>query len=277
MEKVSDIISYFKSSLEEAGDKEEVISWAYLSIEYILGFNRSDCILYANNKLSNLHQLKFQAIIKELNKQRPIQHILGNCEFYGLPILVNHHVLIPRPETEELVNWILKHAFRSALDIGTGSGCIAISLAKHTKAQVSALDISKEALELASKNAIANDVDITFFSTDILTSKLNKKYDLFVSNPPYLVEKDKRYINANVLDYEPHLALFTPNNHPLLFYERIISLASVYLNKDGLLFFEINEKYSKQIIKLLYGSGFVDIELKKDINDKDRMIKAILK
>ena len=277
MEKVSDIIPFFKSNLNQIGDEKEIISWAYLSIKHVLGFNRSECIVYKDQKLSKSFQLELQDITQDLSKQMPIQYILGHCRFYGLKFLLNHHVLIPRPETEELIEWILKESFSSVLDIGTGSGCIAICLAKHTNAQVNALDVSAEAIALASKNAQRNNVDVSFLISDILTTGLKEKYDVIVSNPPYVLENEKQYIAANVLDYEPHKALFVSNMNPFLFYERIINLASNHLYTGGCLFFEINERYGNQIMDLLYNRGFVDIELKKDINDKDRMIKAIWK
>jgi release factor glutamine methyltransferase len=168
----------------------------------------------------------------------------------------------------------LKQEFSSALDIGTGSGCIPIALAKHTNASIMTIDVSENALEVAKENAILNAVKVKFILQDILQSESLPKVDLIVSNPPYLLDKEKDLMLANVLDNEPHLALFVPNNNPLLFYKKIADLAFKSLSKNGLLFFEINEQFGKETVAMLSSIGFVDIKLKKDINDKDRMIKA---
>jgi len=277
MQKVSNIIPYFKSELRGFNREREIVSWGYIVMHFLLGYTRSDCIVHADRNISVKISNQIKTIVRQLKSKKPIHYILGEIQFFGLTFKVNENVLIPRSETEELVKWILECSFQSVLDIGTGSGCIAISLAKNSSAQVSALDISSSALEVAQHNAKINDVDIKFLTFDVFTSKFNNKYDLIVSNPPYVLEKEKRSIDPNVLEYEPHLALFVPNNNPLKFYERIITLASKSLNEGGVLFFEINEKYGQKISTSLQRAGFVDIELKKDINDKDRMLKAIWK
>ena len=257
--------------------RREVISFAYLSIEKILGYSKSDCIINSDKQLSNESVNLFKKIISDLRKNIPIQYVLGEANFYGLKFKVNRSTLIPRVETEELVEYILNHKFNSVLDIGTGSGCIAISIAKNTDSRVTAIDISNEAIEIAKRNGIHNLVDVNFIVDDIFNFCHDKKYDLIVSNPPYVLESEKKYIHRNVIDYEPHDALFVNDSNPLIFYKKIIEIAKNNLNKDGLLFFEINEKFSNQIIELLTDLNFVEIELKKDINGRDRIIKSIFK
>ena len=277
MEKVSNILSYFREELSAVADEGEITSWYYISMEYLLVYNRSDCIINSNQLLNKSQLSKIKQIVAELKTHKPIQYILGKTEFYGLKIKVNEHTLIPRPETEQLVDWILKENFGAALDIGTGSGCIPIALAKHADAKVSAIDVSEDALLIAEENAKNNEVEIDFIHQDILQTNYLQKVDLIVSNPPYVLESEKEIMQENVLDYEPELALFVEDKNPLIFYKKIASLAFDFLNENGKLFFEINAKFGKEIIKMLADIGFVNIELKKDMNDKDRMIKAIKK
>ena len=277
MEKVSNILSYFKEELSAVADEGEITSWYYISMEYLLVYNRSDCIINSNQVLNKSQLSKIKQIVAELKTNKPIQYILGKTEFYGLKIKVNEHTLIPRPETEQLVDWILKENFVVALDIGTGSGCIPIALAKHTDAKVLAIDVSEDALLIAEENAKDNEVEIDFIHQDILQTNSLQKVDLIVSNPPYVLESEKEKMQENVLDYEPELALFVEDKNPLIFYKKIASLAFNFLNENGKLFFEINAKFGKETIEMLVDIGFVNIELKKDMNDKDRMIKAIKK
>ena len=277
MEKVSNILSYFREELSAVADEREITSWYYISIEYLLVYNRSDCIINSNQVLNKSQLSKIKQIVAELKTHKPIQYILGKTEFYGLKIKVNEHTLIPRPETEQLVDWILKENFVAALDIGTGSGCIPIALAKHTDAKVLAIDVCEDALLIAEENAKDNEVEIDFIHQDILQTNSLQKVDLIVSNPPYVLESEKEKMQENVLDYEPELALFVEDKNPLIFYKKIASLAFNFLNENGKLFFEINAKFGKETIEMLADIGFVNIELKKDMNDKDRMIKAIKK
>jgi release factor glutamine methyltransferase len=228
-----------------------------------------------------------------LKKEKPIQYILGETEFYGLPFLVNVNTLIPRPETEELVEWIIKstnYEIQSTklriLDIGTGSGCIAISLAKNIpNAEVSAIDVSEKALATAKKNAEINKIVVNFINVDILkindlaelpTSnfQLPTQFDIIVSNPPYVRNLEKAEIKPNVLEYEPHLALFVEDTDALLFYRKIANLAKENLSENGQLFFEINQYLGKETVELLEDLGFKNIELKKDIYGNDRMIRS---
>ena len=221
--------------------------------------------------------------------EKPIQYILGETYFYGLPFKVNPSVLIPRPETEELVDWILsvcrseqienrQSSIKNLIDIGTGSGCIAISLKKNLpKGEVFALDIAKDTLATAQQNAILNDVDVNFIQDDILNSQishLTTQFSLIVSNPPYVKEDERPAMNNNVLANEPHRALFVTNENPLIFYDAIADFALQYLEKNGILFFEINEYLGEQTMQLLKDKNFINIELRKDMQGKDRMIKA---
>ncbi len=275
--KVSNIIPYFKEELLAVSQEREIISWAYIVMEFLLGHNRSDCIIHANKEITTEITDRIKQIIADLKTKKPIQYILGETEFYGLQFKVNEHTLIPRPETEELVEWILKEEFSSALDIGTGSGCIAITLAKNTNAKITAIDISKEAIDVAKENTKNNKVEIDFMLQDILQAETLSKVDLIVSNPPYILNSEKEKMESNVLDFEPDLSLFISDNDPLLFYKKIGVLAEKSLNCGGKLYFEINEKYGAEILEMLSKIGFVDIALKKDINDKDRMVKATKK
>ncbi|TFF35685.1 peptide chain release factor N(5)-glutamine methyltransferase [Mucilaginibacter psychrotolerans] len=230
------------------------------------------------------------SILAELKTGKPVQYILGSTEFYGLTFLVNPAVLIPRPETEELVEWTLETVGSlqlaagieetplRILDIGTGSGCIAISLKKNLPdAALTALDISADALQTAKQNAVINEVDVEFIQTDILNqSPLTTHYSLIISNPPYVTLQDKTLMHANVTDFEPHTALFVPEDNPLLFYDAIADFARNNLLPGGLLFFEINEAFGQETVELLANKGFINIELRKDMSGRDRMIKASL-
>ena len=273
---LANILPFFLKEIDNFS-RREIISFAYLSIEKILGFTKSDCILNSNYILSDENISSFEKIIVDIKKNIPIQYILGETYFYNLKFNVNPSTLIPRPETEELVRYILSHNFSSVLDIGTGSGCIAISIAKNSNASIDAIDNSKDALVIAKSNAILNSVDVNFMFNDVFEFSVTKKYDLIVSNPPYILNSEKKYMHQNVIDYEPHNALFVEDSNPLIFYEKIALIASKNLNSNGLLFFEINEKFGDQIIDLLSKLNFVDIELKKDINGRDRIIKSVFK
>ena len=276
MNKLVNIIPKFLSEINNFS-RREVESFAYLSIEKILGYSKSDCIIHSNQELSNNNIISLENIINDIKQNIPIQYILGEAHFYDLKFKVNSSTLIPRGETEELVQYILLHDFISVLEIGTGSGCIAVSIAKNSNAKITAIDNSIGALEIAKSNAVLNSVEINFELRDVFNFSDIKKYDLIVSNPPYVLESEKKLMDKNVLDYEPHNALFVSDNDPLAYYKEIAKIARNNLNKNGLLFFEINEKYSNQIIELLSNLNFVDIELKKDINGRDRIIKSIFK
>ncbi len=286
---IKELKNHFYHELSGVYPSEEVQSFFSILSESILNYTRLDTVTHASETISEENQKTFEDAIERLKDYEPIQYITGQTEFFGLPFQLNKYSLIPRPETEELVAWIIedqkvaeaKKATKSPfsiLDVGTGSGCIAISLAKHLEhAKVSGIDISVEVLYLAQSNAALNDVEVTFIETDILiTDALDQKYDVIVSNPPYVRELDKEMMQANVLRYEPSGALFVKDENPLLFYERIALLAIAHLKEDGTLYFEINEYLGDNLTALLEGMGFSEIELRKDIFGKDRMLRCKL-
>jgi len=276
---------HFKESLSNLYPNTEIDSFFFLLTEEFLGLQRIDVSLQSNLQL-NVKQLEhLNSALERLRKEEPIQYILEKTVFYGLPFSVNKNVLIPRPETEELVEWVLKDISLSTrsktleiIDIGTGSGCIPITIAKNlSEANVSAIDICQEALSVAKKNAKINEVAVDFIQTDILNvDRLPQKYDIIISNPPYVRELEKMEIKNNVLENEPHLALFVEDTNPLLFYDKIADLTFDSLVKNGTLYFEINQYLGKETVDLLSKKGFSHIELRKDLFGNDRMIKASL-
>ena len=269
------------TQLQGMYDREEIHSFFYLLCDSFLNYRRFDVSMNHDRLLSKPTMARFDSALARLQAREPIQYILGCTEFYGLPFQVNKHTLIPRPETEELVDWILSHvqnqgAVLDILDIGTGSGCIAVALAKNLpRASISALDISHKAIALAKENAINNNVSVSFSDQDILDTKsLEKKYDVIVSNPPYVRQQERKAMHTNVLAYEPSNALFVSNEDPLLFYRKIAQLAKVSLKANGWLYFEINEYLSLEMESLLDEIGFMNIEIKNDFRAVPRMIKC---
>jgi len=276
---------FFTNVLKEKYPKTEIAAFFFLLLENKLNLQRIDTVLKPDFIIDDTILSELKSTVKRLQKEEPIQYILGETEFYGLPFIVNKNTLIPRPETEELVEWILLEIAKiqgcitptlSVLDIGTGTGCIPISLAKNlTDVKITAIDISPEALKVAKQNATLNNVEITFLEMDILkTHQLEKQYDIIVSNPPYVRELEKAEIKNNVLQNEPHLALFVEDHTPLIFYAKIADLAKQCLTKEGILFFEINQYLGKETIEMLEQKGFKNIALKKDVFGNDRMIQA---
>ncbi len=220
-----------------------------------------------------------EEVLQRLRQNEPYQYIAGKAYFYDFELAVNAHTLIPRPETEELVHWILGNNTQKEpviLDIGTGSGCIALALAKHIPAaKVFAMDVSEQALEIVHINAKNLELSVECIQMDVLScEKLPANYDIIVSNPPYIPENEKSLMHANVLQYEPHTALFVEDNEPLIFYQKIAILASQALKPSGMLYFECNEYNAKRVQEDLEARQFSQIELKKDMQDKDRMIRA---
>ncbi|WP_432671640.1 peptide chain release factor N(5)-glutamine methyltransferase [Flavobacterium sp. SM2513] len=292
----------FIEVLEPIHGIDEAESFFYLILEDKHQMKRIDLALEPNFEFSEEAINVWEELVFQLKKEIPIQYLLENTEFFGLPFIVNESVLIPRPETEELVDWIIKEERKGErlkdgkiegqknekieekkdlkiLDIGTGSGCIAISLAKNIPhAQVFAIDVSPEALKVAKSNAEQNNVSVTFLEKDILqTEGFLQQFDIIVSNPPYVRNLEKQEIKNNVLEYEPHLALFVEDLDALIFYRKITHLATKNLNDGGQLFFEINQYLGKEMIQLLSEFGFSDIELKQDIYGNDRMTRAVWK
>lgn len=275
--------THFFDALKNIQDEQEIESFFFILIEYLHNLKRVDVALNPNFELSDAEVEKWNIILADLQQEKPIQYITGEAWFYGLKFEVNENTLIPRPETEELVEWIIESQKSKVesqkleiLDIGTGTGCIPISLkANLPQANVSAIDVSQQALEVAKRNAISNKVEINFIQTNILeVEDLNQYFDIIVSNPPYVRNLEKEEIKKNVLDYEPHLALFVEDTDALLFYRKIAQLALKNLAPNGLLFFEINQYLGKETVELLENLGFKNIELKKDIYGNDRMIKC---
>jgi len=338
--------SDFCIQLENLYPKTEVTSFFYRLCDFKLSLKRVDIALNLDENIDSNDVLFFKNATNRLKLFEPIQYIIGETEFYGLIFKVNKNVLIPRPETEELISWILKEVGSkniksnvtlsrvegttnhkpqttnhkpqtinhkpqtiNILDIGTGSGCIAIALAKNLpQAKVWALDVSKKALNIAKQNADFNKVNVNFIEADILNPNViasvakqshtdkeitrpnvllrygqatvaslphkDVKFDIIVSNPPYVKQNEKALMQANVLKHEPHLALFVENNKPLIFYDKIADFASKRLNKNGLLFFEINQSLGKEVCALLNKKGFKNIEIKKDLFEVDRMVRG---
>ena len=279
--KISSIKTYFFEALDSFSVSEVKNYFDFLCVAW-LGISKSEMILNPDREISESELLRFLYGIKELKKNRPVQYVAGKTWFYGLEIKVQEGVLIPRPETEELVDWIIKECESAAaiLDIGTGSGCIPLAIKnKLIDSVVSGFDISQQALDVASENADLLGLNIQFAAFDILNWKSfsqENKFDVIVSNPPYIPVSDKKNMHKNVLDYEPEMALFVPNDNPLVFYKSIAEFAHKNLNPSGKLFLEIHESYGTIITEMLQDSGFSNIELRKDLQGKNRMIKAIL-
>lgn len=276
---MQDIILNIRKSLSDFYPDTEISGLIRLLIENVTKSSIPALLSDKSKKITEEELLKIDKIVERLQKFEPIQYILGETEFYGLPFLVNENVLIPRPETEELVELILKENKTDQsriLDIGTGSGCIAISLKKYLpKSIVEGWDISKGALEVASLNSKNNSANVLLTQVDILGEYPNQRtFDIIVSNPPYVLDSEKSEMHTNVLKYEPHTALFVADNNPLLFYNRIADVATQLLTNGGKLYFEINRMKGQETIKMLENKGFSNTQLIKDISGNDRIIKA---
>ncbi len=272
--------NYFFNQLKTIYPETEISSfWSWLT-EFYLNKTRIELALNPHQLTDEMKQ-NFDDALNRLKIQEPIQHILGETYFMDYPISVSQEVLIPRPETEDLVRWIIED-YREVdghiLDIGTGSGCIAIALDLGMfNARVTALDVSEKALKIAAENAKRNRAKVNFIKQDILSTQvLNQNYQVIVSNPPYVRELERSQMQKNVLNYEPDLALFVADDSPLLFYDKIGRLAFRHLEKNGSLYFEINQYLAKETLDLLRKIGFKDVELRKDLYGNDRMIKASL-
>lgn len=277
---VKDIRNYYCEQLCSIYDKDESNAMILILLEHYFNIDRVKMTLEPNLRLSESEMLKIHFAVKDLLKSKPIQYIIGETEFCDLKFKVNENVLIPRPETSEMVGIIANSHQQSAvskiLDIGTGSGCIAISLAKaFPKSQVYAMDISEEALKVAKENAINNNVNVTFIQDDILTptqTLTQTEFDIIVSNPPYVRELEKSEMRDNVLKWEPHNALFVSDDDPLIFYRKILEFASTHLNDNGEVWFEINEFLGKEMTSLCRRFGFSDVKIFKDFRDKERFM-----
>ncbi len=278
--KVFDILDFANQELAPVYEPQEIKSLMAEVFSHFMGWDRVQLSLNHKSTINESDLLKVYFAIKDLKNHRPLQYITGKTEFYGLDLLVDENVLIPRPETEELIALIMKDKGQNPiriLDMGTGSGAIAIALAKNfPEAKVSACDVSKEALVLAKQNAAKNQVNIDFFEMDMMLSsekELNGEFDLIVSNPPYVCLSEKVMMRKNVLDYEPHLALFVEDQDPLCFYRAILKTAQTALEENGFVFFEINERFGQAMLNLSESMEF-SAELYQDVNGKDRFIKV---
>lgn len=277
---LKDILNKYQSVLGSIYDDQESLATFYIVAHYVSGLTKSQVAYRLQDSISIEEVEQYSLILERLLKAEPLQYVLSEAYFYGLKFKVNSAVLIPRPETEELVELALNTLKNTPsklniLDIGTGSGCIAITL-KHSlsNADVYAMDISPEALDIANQNAINNNTKVHFLEADIRAYKSNEKFDLIISNPPYVTNREGVHMDKNVMNYEPHLALFVADDSPLEFYIAITAFASQNLNKNGFLFFEINANFGKETANLLIDKSFTDIQILKDMQGKDRFISA---
>ncbi|HBU78912.1 MAG TPA: peptide chain release factor N(5)-glutamine methyltransferase [Muricauda sp.] len=295
---LKEIKDIFHTELGAIYPKEEIDSFFYSCIEHYLNLERFILAIQPGYTLNKDEEQPLFEALSELKLEKPLQYILGTAHFMDLELRVDENVLIPRPETEELVQWILLDAERPParrvgsrmviersrndhslriLDIGTGSGCIAIALAKHLPdAKIYALDVSEGALSVAKENAASNGVDVTFLHQDILNPEINLEFDVIVSNPPYVRELEKNEIQRNVKDFEPDTALFVSDEDPLLFYRAILGFAENHLSENGKLYFEINQYLAEETKALFNTRNFSEIELRKDMFGNYRMLKAIM-
>ncbi len=304
---MQETINHIKNQLKPFYPESEVKSFVRLVLDFVCQIKPYEISLCKDKQLSDNERGEIDRIVGFLKQYKPIQYILGEMEFFGLRFWVDESVLIPRPETEELVELILSdyvepnlsisllkgdklaHKNIRILDIGTGSGCIAVSLAKNMPlSKVYAMDISEDALLVAKKNAALNDVDVQFLLQDIFDENVvdavtmaivrnnptEHLFDVIVSNPPYIAPTEKETMHDNVLRYEPHLALFTPQDNPLLFYERIAALGKSFLKRGGNVYFEVNALYGEKVCGLLKNAGYRDVQLRKDISGNDRIVKG---
>ena len=279
---LTEIKRYYLTELANLYGADEAGIMLNLLIEHFFGLKRTDQLLQPNFRLTETEMLKLHFAVKELKRERPVQYITGEVEFCGINLKVNPSVLIPRPETEELVDKIVKENVGktrlTVLDIGTGSGSIALALKKLlTHSDIVAVDVSEKSLLVARENSLSTSLNVEFVKLNILNRQewgRLEVFDLIVSNPPYVTESDKKMMSKNVVDNEPYIALFVTDDDPLLFYNAIANFALTHLNKGGELWFEINEKFGDDIRKLLENNGFVNVNVYSDFRGKDRFISA---
>lgn len=284
---IGHLLRHTRQSLAGLYPEREARAICHLLLEHILGVAPSKLYILPEQAVDAAQEQRVASAAAQLRQGRPIQHILGYAEFYGLRFLVDERVLIPRPETEELVEWVLTSAGAALrlldvgaalrlLDVGTGSGCIAVALARRLPgAAVCAWDVSEEALTVARKNARLNGVQVHFEKKDVLCAdSATLTYDFIVSNPPYVCESEKERMHANVLRYEPHTALFVKDSDPLIFYAAIAGLAQNALSERGKIFVEVNERLGQEVADVFRRSGFSSAELRSDLNGKPRMVSA---
>ncbi|MHA4847570.1 peptide chain release factor N(5)-glutamine methyltransferase [Flavitalea antarctica] len=278
---LQEAINFLKTALSGIYDSREAATISDWVLEKITSLSRIDRLMYKDRTLTASQEEQLHSYVGMLNAHQPVQYVLEEAHFYGLKFYVDENVLIPRPETEELVQWILEDAATralSVLDIGTGSGCIAITLkSKNPQLSVDACDLSQGAISVALKNATNNRVSVKFFRCDILDADISSMlpvYDIIVSNPPYIPESGKQSMSPNVLNYEPHAALFTPRDDPFVFYRAIGQTGKTKLSGGGKLYFEIHEEGANEVIAILEALGYENIVLKNDLFGRPRMIRA---
>ncbi len=279
---VSGYIQFMQEELKSLYPVSEIRQFSRLIFSFLMDLSSTDLLLKGDITLSDSQKTYLDDCIERLKNHEPIQYILGQTEFLDLTLKVNPSTLIPRPETEELVVWIdssIEPHCRTVLDIGTGSGCIALGVkSKKPNLHVEAWDISDQALQMSEINAKLNSLVIELDKKDILSftpdSSYSQRYDIVVSNPPYVLNSEKELMEPNVLEHEPHLALFVEDNDPLIFYRKITEAANPMLKLGGFIFFEINETYSNEVAELLSKNGFTEIQIRKDLSGKDRMVRA---
>ena len=272
-----------KNLLSSVTEENEATAITFLLFEKLAGMDKMKVLM--GDEIPKETENRIMEAANRVAQGEPVQYVIGETDFYGLTFNIAKGALIPRPETEELVEWGInsfngeKTVTGKILDIGTGSGCIAISVAKNTEAAVEAWDISDDALSIAIDNAKKNDVKVDFRRVDVLnfvpTDNNRGEYSCIFSNPPYICNSESEEMENNVLDYEPHIALFVPDSEPLLFYRKIAKIGKELLTKDGMLFFEINRRFGKETVDMLTRLGYSNIELRQDQFGNDRMVKAI--
>jgi release factor glutamine methyltransferase len=288
---------YLKEQLNAIYDEQEAANIASLAIEHITDFSKSERVSRKQEQLSALQSERLRNHLQRLKTGEPIQYIMNKSWFYGMELYVDRNVLIPRPETEELVQWIIDDIKESGkdvfirkpteayettqlkiLDVGTGSGCIALALKKAApKAEVWGCDVSEEALNVARRNGSSLDIRVDFQGLNFLDEaqqKLLPTVDIIVSNPPYVPLKDKEEMHSNVVDYEPHTSLFVPDNDPLIFYKALAEFGKKRLYENGSIYMEIHEDLAQDVMNLFKENGYTKTELKKDMQGKDRMVKV---
>ena len=275
-----DIFNKFKAELSGLYEAKEINNLLYILFEEYAGLKRAELAISNDLIITDPVKEKLETAVNHLKNYKPVQYIIGKAWFYGLELLVNENVLIPRPETEELVDWVIKRNIKKknlkVVDIGTGSGCIAIAIKKYLPASfVTAIDVSGKALDVARKNAKQHDAEVTFLSIDILNEAMVKKlskFDIIISNPPYVLESEKKVMKPNVLEYEPGSALFVDDDHALMFYEAIVSFAGNHLKRGGELYLEINEQRGAEVELLLEKKGLGEVVLREDMQGKERFV-----
>ncbi len=278
------MISFYHTELRGIYEDSEIEALLGVALAHFLGYTHTQVITQSGNNINQSALIKLYDCCKDLKKHIPLQYILNEAWFYKLKFRVNKHVLIPRPETEELVDLILRENKmpRSFLDIGTGSGCIPVTIKKFAGAGiVAACDISEEALKTATENAAINSCEVVFFKADILNTSGFQKFfgetvDVIVSNPPYIKLSEKETLGKHVVDQEPHLALFVEGHDPIIFYKKIVDLCKTALREKGKLYFELNPLTAEEVRSYTLASGLFDeVNLLKDMSGNLRFLKAV--